>query len=81
MSGFVSEDTLTSVAEEGIIFLALRNQFDEEQIRIKDQTLIGKAALTTLVLNSVTMQNQSEASKLSIDLKCIETLIWSLVQK
>ena len=64
-SVFVSEDTLTSVGEGGIVFLAIRNQTDKEQVKIKAQTVIGKAALTTFVLNSVLMQTEGEASKLS----------------
>ena len=66
-SVFVSEDTLTSVGEEGIIFLALRNQIDKERIRIKKQIVIGKAALTTFVLKSVPMQKKCEASKFSVE--------------
>ena len=63
-SVFVSEDTLTSVGEEGIIFVALRNQTDKERVRVKAQTVVGKAALTTFVLNSIPLQNNGEASKL-----------------
>ena len=62
---FVSEDTLTSVGEQGTIFVALRNQTDKERVRIKAQTVIGKAVLTIFVLNSVPLQNNGEASKLS----------------
>ena len=35
--------------------------------RIKEQTVIGKAMLTTFVLNPVPMQNVGEASKLAKD--------------
>ena len=66
-SVFVSEDTLTSVGEGGIVFLAIRNQTDKERVKIKAQTVIGKAALTTFVLNSVLMQTEGEASKLSAE--------------
>ena len=41
---FASEDTLTSVGEDGVVFLALRNQTDKEGMRIKKQTVVGKAA-------------------------------------
>ena len=67
-SVFVSEDTLTSVGEGGIVFLAIRNQTDKERVKIKAQTVIGKAALTTFVLNSDLMQTEGEASKLSAEL-------------
>ena len=62
-SVFVSEDTLTSVGEGGIVFIALRNQTDKERVRIKEQTVLGKAMLTTFVLNPVPMQNVGEASE------------------
>ena len=82
-SVFVSEDTLTSVGEGGIVFLAIRNQTDKERVKIKAQTVIGKAALTTFVLNSVLMQTEGEASKLSaeyVNQIHRETLIWTPVQ-
>ena len=66
-SVFVSEDTLTSVGEGGIVFLAILNQTDKERVKIKAQTVIGKAALTTFVLNYVLMQTEGEASKLSAE--------------
>ena len=52
---------------EGIIFVALRNQTDKERVRIKAQTVIGKAALTTFVLNAVPMQNRGDDLKLSVE--------------
>ena len=55
------------MGEEGTIFLALCKQTDKERVRIKKQTVIGKAALTTFVLNSNPMQNNGEASKLSAE--------------
>ena len=55
------------MGEEGTIFLALRNQTDKERVRIKKQTVIGKTALTTFVLNSNPMQINGEASKLSAE--------------
>ena len=47
---FVSEDTLTSVGENGVVFLALRNQASKEEVRIRKQTVIGMAALPPLCL-------------------------------
>ena len=55
------------MGERGIVFLAIRNQTDKERVKIKAQTVIGKAALTTFVLNSVLMQTDGEASKLSAE--------------
>ena len=45
--------------------IALRNQTDKKWVRIKDQTVIGKAMLTTFVLNTVPVQSVCEASKLT----------------
>ena len=64
---FDSEDTLTSVGEDGVVFLALRNQTAKEGVRIKEQTVVGKAVLTNFVFNSVPIQDSREASKLSAE--------------
>ena len=66
-SFFDSEDTLTSVGEDGVVFLALRNQTAKEGVRIKEQTVVGKAVLTNFVFNSVPIQDSREASKLSAE--------------
>ena len=65
---FVSEDTLTSVGEDGAVFLALRNQTSKEEVRIRKQTVIGMAALTTFVLNSVSLLNENESLKSSVEI-------------
>ena len=65
---FVSEDTLTSVDEEGAVFLALRNQTSKEEVRIRKQTVIEMAALTTFVLNSVSLLNENESLKSSVEI-------------
>ena len=64
---FDSEDTLTSEGEDGVVFLALRNQTAKEGVRIKEQTVVGKAVLTNFVFNSVPIQDSREASKLSAE--------------
>ena len=64
-SSFVSEDTLTSVGEDGIDFLALRTQTADERIRIREQTVVGKAVLTNFVLNSIPIEDNCDAWKLS----------------
>ena len=55
---FVSEGTPTSVGEEGIIFLTLRNQTDKERVKVKDQTKNGNATFIAFVLNFVSMQKK-----------------------
>ena len=65
---FVSEDTLTSVGEDGEVFLAQWNQTSKEEVRIRKQTVIGKAALTTFVLNSVSLLNENESLKSSVEI-------------
>ena len=66
-SVFVSEDTLTSVGDYGVVFLALRSQTAKEVFRIKEQTVVGKAVLTNFVFNPVPIQDSREASKLSAE--------------
>ena len=64
---FVSEETLTSVGEVGVLYLAIRNQTDKEVVKIKGQTVAGKTVLTNFVFNSVPIQDSLEASKLSAE--------------
>ena len=45
-SPFVLEDTLTSVGEEGVLFLALQNQVWSDRVQVKTPTVKGKAVLT-----------------------------------
>ena len=65
ISLFVSEDTLTSVGEDCIVFLALTNQTAKERVKIREKTVIGKPVLTNFVLSSIHIRNNGEASKLS----------------
>ena len=53
----VSEDTRTSVGEDGVVYLAIRNQTDKEVVKIKEQTVVGKAVLTNFVFNGVPIQD------------------------
>ena len=64
---FVSEDTLTSVGEDGVVYLAIRNQTYKEMVIIKDQTVVGKVVLTNFVVKSVPIQDSLEASKHSAE--------------
>ena len=66
-SSFVSEDTLTSVCKVGIVFSARRNQTAKESVRIREQTINGKAVITNLALNSIPIRINCEASKLSAE--------------
>ena len=63
---FVSEDTLSSVGKDGVVYLAIRNQTDKAVVKIKEQTVVGNAVLTNFVFNSV-RQDSLEASKLSAE--------------
>ena len=47
---FVSEDTLTSVGDEGIVFIAIRNTAAFENVTIPTKTVLGKAEPTNFVL-------------------------------
>ena len=65
---FVSDDTLTSVGEDDVLYLAIRNQTNKEVDKIKGRTVVGNAVLTNIVYNSVPIQDSLEASKLSAEL-------------
>ena len=64
---FVTEDTLTSVGEDDVIFLALRNQTANERVKMKGQTVLEKAVLTSFVFNFVPIKEKSEALKLPVE--------------
>ena len=66
-SPFVLEGTLTSVGEDGVVYLALRNQTSKERVRVKVQRAAGKAVLASFVLNSVYVEDNIEATKLLIE--------------
>ena len=65
-SPLVLEETLFSVGEDGVIYLALRNQTAKERMRIKKQTVVGKAVLTSFVLNSLSVDDKIEATTLPV---------------
>ena len=44
---FVSEDTPTSLVDDGSVFLAVRNRTSHEKVIIHSETVLGKAAPTT----------------------------------
>ena len=46
---FVSENTLTSVREDGIVFLPVRNRTANENLILHSKTVLGKAQPTTFM--------------------------------
>ena len=40
---FVSEDTLTSVGDDGTVYLAIRNKTANKNLQIPSKTVLGKA--------------------------------------
>ena len=60
---FASEDSLTSVGENGPVFLAVRNKTPAEHVTVKSKTLIGKAELiTTFVLEPIAEDTNIKAT-------------------
>ena len=60
---FVSEDTLTSVGDEGIVFIAVRNTAAFENVTIPTKTVLGKAEPTNFVLQPVAADTATEIDK------------------
>ena len=52
-------DKLTSLGEEEILFVALQNETARERVQVKTKTVIGKAVLSTFVLQSVSLKKPS----------------------
>ena len=52
---------------ENVVEETLRNRNAKEGVRIKKQTVVGKAVLTNFVLSSVAIHDNCEASKLSAE--------------
>ena len=49
---FVSENTLTSVEEDGTVFLAVRNRTANENLILHRKTVLGKAQPTTFCVQT-----------------------------
>ena len=64
---FVSEDTLTSVGEEGTVFLAVRNTTSFEKVTIYNKIVLGKAEPTNFVFQPVAADLVAETNVLSIE--------------
>ena len=60
---FVSEDTLTSVGDEGIVFIAVRNTAAFENVTIPTKTVLGKAEPTNFMLQPVAADTATEINK------------------
>ena len=63
-STFVLEDSLSSLGEDGVFYLALRNQIANERVRRKEQTVVGKPVLTNFLLNAELVNKVEEELKL-----------------
>ena len=61
---FVSENTLTSVGEDGTVFLAVRYRTANENLILHSRTVLGKAQPTTFMFRPI-MVNQTGKSSVS----------------
>ena len=64
---FVSEDTLTTVGDEGMVFLAVRNRTSYEKVVIYSKTVLDKAEPTTFEFRPIAVEQTGEASALFIE--------------
>ena len=72
---FVSEDTLSSVGENGTVSLSLRNTTATDNVVVKSKTVIDKSELTTFVFEPVFVEKRGEASALPFEpTNCIRTV-------
>ena len=61
-SSFVSEDTLTSVGDDGTIYLAVRNKTAIENLQIPSRTLLGKAEPTVFKFRPIPVDQTDRTS-------------------
>ena len=64
---FVSEDTLTSVGDDGTVFLAVRNRTSHENVVIQSKTVLGKAESTTFMFKPIAIEQTGETSALFVE--------------
>ena len=64
---FVSEDTLTSVRNDGTVFLAVRTRTSYEKVVIQSKTVLGKAEPTTFEFRPIAVVQTGEASALFVE--------------
>ena len=57
---FVSEDTLTSVGDEGTVFLTVRNTTSFEKMTVNNETVLGKAEPTNFMFQPVAAELAAE---------------------
>ena len=61
-SSFVSEDTLTSVGDNGAVYLAIRYKTANENLQIPSKTVLGKAEPTVFMFQPVTVDQTDGTS-------------------
>ena len=61
-SSFVSEDTLTSVGDDGTIYLAVRNKTALENLQIPSRTFLGKAEPTVFKFRPIPVDQTDRTS-------------------
>ena len=66
-SSFVSEDTLTSVGDDGTIYLAVRNKTAIENLQIPSRTFLGKAEPTVFKFRTIPVDQTDRTSMLLIE--------------
>ena len=59
---FVSEDTLTSVGDDGRVSLAVRNKASHEKTITQSKTVLGEAEPTTFVFRPMAVDQTDKAS-------------------
>ena len=64
-NSFVSEDTLTSVGDDGTVYLAIRNKTANENLQILIKTVLGKAEPTVFMFEPVTV-DQTDGTSMSL---------------
>ena len=61
-SSFISEDTLTSVGDDGTVYLAIRNKTPTEKLQIPSKTVLGKAEPTVFMFRPVSVEQADGTS-------------------
>ena len=64
---FVSEDTLTSVGDDGTVFLAVTYRTSHEKVIIQSKTVLGKAEPTTFEFRPIAVEQTGEVSALFVE--------------
>ena len=64
-SSFISEDTLTSVGDDSMVYLAIRNKTAPENLQIPSKTVLGKAEPTVFMFRPVSV-DQADGTSMSL---------------